>query len=565
MDFTAEQEAIFSFVQHGSGHGIIDAVAGAGKTTTIMECARFVENTSEVLFCAFNTSIAREIQQKFQARGLHQVTVKTIHALGRKILAAHVGGDTTLKLDNKKYTAILQEEEFQEELRPYYERLIALNGFDPAQLGNDRQQFAIKNLVYRINQRLLDINQKFRSTLCKDNLEEFEALLAHFGIFNERAQQNKNYTQRVQAYYHCHQQLLERGNKLAEERMIIDYTDMIYLPFVWQLSPLKKFNFLFIDECQDLSKAQFAIAAKYGHRGGRILAVGDPYQSIYGFTGADIESFDRVKNYTKAQQFPLTSCFRCPGKIIALASEIRSDIVGIKTNPGEIRTITSEEITQLARPGDLIISRIKAPLVLLVFDFIDKNIPVQIHEDEAQDFINELKSLFKQPELNERLDRREGAFELVKSKVKSRWEWIIDQKAKRISDPVERQLFVVNENKYVEKRLDFLHKKAIIWKDECPSITGVLKKIKLFISEKKQPIRLSSIHRAKGLEEDRVFIIDYDKLPYVQMEQKDWERTQELNLKYVAITRAREELYLVESIQIEEKAGEGSLFDDFPF
>ena len=162
MDFTAEQEAIFTFVQNGTGHGIIDAVAGAGKTTTIMECARFVENPSEVLFCAFNTSIAREIQRKFQARGLHQVTVKTIHALGRKILAAHVGGDTTLKLDNKKYTAILQEEEFQEELRPYYERLIALNGFDPAQLGNDRQQFAIKNLVYRINQRLLDINQKFR-------------------------------------------------------------------------------------------------------------------------------------------------------------------------------------------------------------------------------------------------------------------------------------------------------------------------------------------------------------------------------------------------------------------
>ncbi len=565
MIFTPEQEAIFAFVQHGSGHGIIDAVAGAGKTTTIMECARFVENPSEVLFCAFNTSIAREIHQKFQARGLHQVTVKTIHALGRKILSAHVGGETPLKLDNKKYTAILQEEGFQEDLKPYYEQLIALNGFDPALLGNDRQQFAIKNLIYRINQRLLDINQKLRSTLCKDNLEEFEALLAHFGIFNERAQQNKNYAQRVKAYYHCHQQLLAKGNQLAEERMIIDYTDMIYLPVKWQLSPLKKFNFLFIDECQDLSKAQFAIAAKYGRRAGRILAVGDPYQSIYGFTGADIESFDRVKNYTKAQQFPLTSCFRCPIKIIELAREIRPDIVGIKDYSGEVKTITSEEITKLARPGDLIISRIKAPLVLLVFDFIDKNIPVQIHEDEAQDFINELKSLFKQPELNERLDRREGAFEVVRGKVKSRWEWIIEQKAKRISDPVERQLFVVNENKYVEKRLDFLHKKAIIWKDECPSITGVLKKIKQFISEKKQPIRLSSIHRAKGLEEDRVFIIDYDKLPYVQMEQKDWERTQELNLEYVAITRAREVLYLVESIQIEEKASEGSLFDDFPF
>jgi DNA helicase-2/ATP-dependent DNA helicase PcrA len=69
MDFTAEQEAIFSFVQHGSGHGIIDAVAGAGKTTTIMECARFVENTSEVLFCAFNTSIAREFSKNFKRGG----------------------------------------------------------------------------------------------------------------------------------------------------------------------------------------------------------------------------------------------------------------------------------------------------------------------------------------------------------------------------------------------------------------------------------------------------------------------------------------------------------------
>jgi superfamily I DNA/RNA helicase len=565
MTFTPEQEAIFSFVETGSGHGIIDAVAGAGKTTTIMECARFVKDQSEVLFCAFNASIAREIGQKFQARGLHQVTVKTIHALGRKMLLSRTGRDGNLQLDNKKYNAILKGEEFQQEVKIYYERLIRINGFNPDQLTNDRQRFAINNLLYRINQRLLNINQKYRSTLCKDTIEDFSELLDHFGIFSSRAQQHKKHEERVRAYYECHQQLLEAGNKLAEDRLIIDYTDMIYLPFKWQLSPPKKFKFLFIDECQDLSKAQFAVAAKYGDRQGRILAVGDPYQSIYGFTGADIESFERVKIYTKATQLPLTVCFRCPQAIIAMASEIREDIVGNKKVAGTVTTITGEEITKLAQPGDLIISRIKAPLVLLVFEFIDKDIPVQIHEDEAQDFINELKSLFKQPELNARLDRQTGAFTALKGKVRNRWEWIIDKQAQRISDPVERDLYIINENNYVEKRLEFLHKKAEIWRADCPTIFAILKKIKQFISAKHKQVRLSSIHRAKGLEENRVFIVDYDKLPYVQMEQQDWERTQELNLKYVAITRAKEQLFLVEAVQVQEKADEGSLFDDFPF
>ena len=65
MKFTTEQKRIFQFVSQESGHGIIDAVAGAGKTTTIMECARFVKNKHSILFCAFNNSISKEIARKF--------------------------------------------------------------------------------------------------------------------------------------------------------------------------------------------------------------------------------------------------------------------------------------------------------------------------------------------------------------------------------------------------------------------------------------------------------------------------------------------------------------------
>jgi DNA helicase II / ATP-dependent DNA helicase PcrA len=76
---------------------------------------------------------------------------------------------------------------------------------------------------------------------------------------------------------------------------------------------------------------------------------------------------------------------------------------------------------------------------------------------------------------------------------------------------------------------------------------------------------LSTIHRAKGLENERVFIIDYDKLPMYHLEQKEWEKVQEINLKYVAVTRAMKELFLVVTPTLEQLEQEGSLFDELPF
>jgi hypothetical protein len=55
-------------------------------------------------------------------------------------------------------------------------------------------------------------------------------------------------------------------------------------------------------------------------------------------------------------------------------------------------------------------------------------------------------------------------------------------------------------------------------------------------------IKISTIHRAKGLENERVFILEYNKLPIKRI--LEWENIQERNLHYVAVTRAVEELYL---------------------
>ncbi|MEW6737420.1 MAG: 3'-5' exonuclease, partial [Acidobacteriota bacterium] len=67
----------------------------------------------------------------------------------------------------------------------------------------------------------------------------------------------------------------------------------------------------------------------------------------------------------------------------------------------------------------------------------------------------------------------------------------------------------------------------------------------LFSDEKAGPV-LSTVHRAKGLEENRVFILNPEKMPLCWPKQQDWEAKQELNLKYVALTRAKEALYFVQ-------------------
>jgi len=564
MRFTDEQKRIFQFVEQEGGHGIIDAVAGAGKTTTIMECAKFVKDKSTILFCAFNNSIAAEIARKFHKLGLNEVTVKTIHALGRQIIQDNNSSGQPINLEENKYRELLRSKEIQEQLKPLFEKILKINGLEIDEF-DDRRNFAANNLVNKINSRLVEINQKFRATLTKEEVTEFENLVIHFGIFNEIEIGKKNFKDEIKEYFECHKILLEAGNLLSKRTMVIDYTDMLYLPYKWNLQPVRKYEFLFIDECQDLSKAQFAVAAKYGKKGGRILAVGDPSQSIYGFTGADINSFNRVKEYTQANQLPLTTCFRCPKKVVDLAKTIRTDIVGSKEDEGIVYSILFEDVVNSAKPGDLIISRLRAPIVLLVFSFIDKNIKVQIHEDEVREIINEIKNIFKQNELNQIISSLLYGFDDLKTEVMNRWNWIIQKNSERITDSTERNVYIENEKKYLKKKLDFLHKKYEQWKNDCDTLNDILKRIKDYISATDNAIKLSTIHRAKGLENTRVFILNYDELPFFRLQQKEWERIQEINLKYVAITRALSELYLIENKKIETIEKEESLFDNLPF
>jgi DNA helicase-2/ATP-dependent DNA helicase PcrA len=565
MNFTPEQNRIFDFVKNESGHGIIDAVAGAGKTTTIIECANHVKNKTDILFCAFNTSIAAEIENKFRSKGLNEVTVKTLHSLGRAILVQDANFQINLKLEETKYAQILKSSGIKSRMKPFYEDIIIARGFDPENLSDRENNYEINRIEKEIDFKLVEINQKFRATLAKDEIESFKEMLVHFRIYESYEIEKNSFKKELAAIFESHKILLAEGNQLAKNSQIIDYTDMVYLPYIWQLYPTKKYKFLFIDECQDLSKSQFAIAAKYCSIDGRILAVGDPKQSIYGFTGADVNSFNRVRSFTKAIQLPLTTCFRCPQLVINLAKGIRTDIIGSKTEQGEVTVMPMEKVVESSNPNDLIISRTKAPLIPLVFTFIDAEKKVEIHKEEVKEFLSVLRKVFLKEELLIPFKSAGFEFNTFKNRILDRWDRRIHMEAKNIMNETERGIYIRNEKNHISQTLEFFHRKQIQWAQRCNSIDDILNVIKRYISATEDSVKIYTIHRAKGLEADRVFILNYSRLPETKIGQNEWEMEQEINLKYVAITRAKKVLYLIDESKPELEVKVGSLFDILPF
>jgi superfamily I DNA/RNA helicase len=73
----------------------------------------------------------------------------------------------------------------------------------------------------------------------------------------------------------------------------IDYTDMVWLPNVLFLKPLGLlYDFIMIDEVQDMNKAERELVLKCFKMGTRMMSVGDKNQMLYQFSGADQDSFN---------------------------------------------------------------------------------------------------------------------------------------------------------------------------------------------------------------------------------------------------------------------------------
>jgi superfamily I DNA/RNA helicase len=174
-----------------------------------------------------------------------------------------------------------------------------------------------------------------------------------------------------------------------------------------------------------------------------------------------------------------------------------------------------------AQPGDMIICRTNAPLVSIAIQLIREGKKAQIR---GRDISSMLTALVRRS--------KAGTIPALQT-------WLSSWRQSKVSEAI---LAKKSESSIqsIEDQADTLL--AIV--ESCSSVADVLVCIDNLFDEREVGICLSTVHRAKGLEADAVFIAGPELLP-APWAKSDTEKEQERNLAYVAVTRARHRLVRV--------------------
>lgn len=507
------QVSIFNWILNGSGDAVVNAVAGAGKTTTLVEAAALVKGTA--LFVAFNVHIKDELNAQFSQRGIANMRAMTIHGFGFKACSRAFTrpNGPKLNVDDSKYRTLAQNY-VTARLSPMFRAMLAGEfGQESKVRAEDAVRSRVRALVRLVSMvRLTRTPSRDRNALV--------ALMARYDITTDSAESDSLVLDGVRP-------LLDQGIAVATSATpTVDYTDMIWLPVVLELR-VDRYQWIFVDECQDVSACarEFLLMAR--GLGGRILFVGDRNQAIMGFAGADANSFDRIAEITNATQLPLSVCYRCPSTHLALARRLVPQIEDAPGCADGIVSAISEDVASKAiGEGALVLSRKTAPLIGLCLDLIKIGKPARVRgRDTAKMLVEVADTVQRSCELyggtfSENLDRYEAA-------------------------QIERLSGKDNAESRIETVQDTCAAMRVFAERFGDSYNKIVAGIEEIFADAHASIWLSTVHRAKGLGADDVFILYPDDMPLVRAGQTPEDAEQERNILYVALTRGKRSLTLI--------------------
>lgn len=494
-----QQRDIFSWVSQGEGSSIIVAVAGAGKTTTLVQALKLMlEGNKKVFLGAYNKDIAEEIKNK--APQHQNLFISTMHSAGFKIWRSAA---PKVKVNANKCRDI-----FRNGLQEF--RLSQRND-----LADQLQQLEgqILSLVSYAKQAAVGFTKKV-----EDDKVWYD-LIEHFNI--DCLEQDSFVIKAARGVFKKSQQL---------DFESVDYDDMILAPLVHKARPYT-YDWVLIDEAQDTNAARRALALMMLKREGRLVAVGDPHQAIYGFTGADADALELIAKAVNAKRLPLTVTYRCPKNVVNYAKQWVNHIEAHESAPdGIVRDLGEKKVSEDAGPGDVILCRFNSPLIQQVYEFIGAGVPAKVL---GRDIGNGLKSLvrrWKAKSFNALQVNLENYVERETGKFRAKEE---ESKAVAVEDKVNC-LFVIMER---VKKKDADTKSPV--EAICNEIDTIFSKDDE--GDNSKMVILSSIHKSKGKEWNRVFWMQTGPSKWAR---QPWELEQEDNLNYVAATRAKSELVL---------------------
>ncbi len=495
LSWSPQQQAFIDWAVNGSGSCVLRARAGAGKTTVLLAAGEAMPG--QVAYTAYNRKIVDETKVKLKEKNIDwkKMQANTAHGFG---LGAYRKWRPNVKVDEWKVRNLI-DIELPEDAQPPN----PLRGFAPT----------VAQLVSLAKQSALGI------TGPANDLHTWFEMAEHYDVFDE--EDGPISSARKEAVIKFAQEILFKSTAALD---VIDFDDMIYMPLLnrcrfWQ------FDVVMVDEAQDTNAARRALVRAMVKKGGRVIAVGDDYQAIYGFTGADADALDLISRDFNCQELPLTVSYRCPQEVVKFAQQWVSDIQSAPTaQAGEVRQSTMEEFLQRndLTGGTAVLSRVNKPLVALAFRLIRQRIPCRV---EGRDIASKIVKLIQRWKVKS-LDALERKLEIYLARETTKL-LAKKQEAKlaEIEDAVETVRVVIDQCR--------LEKKTEI-QDAVDYVNG------LFADNVKDMLVLSSIHKSKGREWQRVFWLDRHGTCPNKWARQAWQQMQERNLMYVAATRAQE-------------------------
>ncbi len=514
-------------------HLSIRALAGTGKTTTIcwatngvpagyklsaeqspiIDCIQSEKYTT-ARFTAFSKAIATELSSRLP----ENVESSTNHSLGLTTIKETVGkinvdANKTWKLCEDLFGKISDSKNKRETMQQYNE---------------------LKSIV----------------SICKGtltcSLPESQEAGHWIGTEQQIADTCAFYS--VEAPTKSITKAMELLTESSRRTNWVDFDDMIWLPAIHNFQP-EQVDLGIVDECQDLNKSQLWLAT---HSCKRLVTVGDINQSIFGFAGADPSSIPNIEAFMSSSSrgmktLPLNETRRCAKAVVAECNRYVPEFVAHPSNPeGLVETVKDTNLVNLlredfyAKTDLMVLCRTNAPLTRIALQLLKQQVPVYIKGKQfAQSIIGLIKKLSQDSSsvanLLANLEDYENA-ETIKLSLSTRQD--SDQKLVELQD----RCIIIR-----------------IFCEGCSDTYCVVDKFESLFSDenKKNAICLSSAHRSKGLEADKIYISHPELLPHPKIAAKsEFNSIQETNLAYVAKSRAKHTLIYVESTKDERDVAE---------
>ena len=561
---------------------MIDALAGTGKTTMLKHLSSFIKPGEKWLYLVFNKKNQVESSKAFP-KGIE---VLTTHAFLGKILkqsGKDVGGEMQLPPEGQKWRKIWK---IADEILPLEWPESALS-YRNKKTGDWTSPFHWKAKSFTT--KLAELGKAYAVNPLDENsaLQKLEEIIVQHGLETDLSTEKNNQDRDFVP------DMLEKAIELLRLTMpsgLRDKNNAMYnfrdqddtLWFAALNADKIRWNpdgykVVLMDEVQDFNECQLIMAQKLKEAGCRVIGVGDPNQAMYGFRGANAQAFEKLKGIIgsgESQALPIN--FRSGGNIIDWVKN-NTHVQNLQTAPHlegqgkvyadggtnppvgyeEFIDSVSDEFKSNRQTSEstAIICRTNAPLAHAALHFLKNDVDFQIvGKDLSRDLVEIIKkTTFSKPE-NVSIEGYADKLASHLQDVEDKWSNKISKRdeikeLKEFVSVMTSVLYYLAEKDYKESENSrpmqtvkdfqiYLERKLGGLDPDNEKDASILKS-----QDPKKKITLTTAHKSKGLEWERIFLMrpqEYDpQRPSIKTQEQ---AQQEMNAWYVAATRGRNTL-----------------------